>query len=250
MMKRYLYRVLFLLLIIVPLPGVSYEQTEEYAQKQAILNERAARFKAETGFEGDITYNYQYMKFSQLYGTFNDIHLTDPHDTISAGCAFDKVLLRITPFISAREGQLIPSIIERSQYIVSKKWVQKINGYSVHPGGIISISFNIDTQEFIINDATVDIPNTPIPINISKEDAKQIMINEYRKSDDFNYRITGSSREPSIGYLNLSSDGAPSLYRLYWSMGIYLDWYCIDVETLQVYHRKALVECNSYSVKD
>jgi hypothetical protein len=133
--------------------------------------------------------------------------------------------------------------------MVTKIWKQVVNGYSVHPGGIISVSYNIDTQEFIINDATVDIPNTPIPINISKEDAKQIMINEYRKSDDFNYRITGSSREPSIGYLNLSSDGTRSPYRLYWSMGIFLDWYCVDVETLQVYHRKALVERSSYSVK-
>jgi hypothetical protein len=123
--------------------------------------------------------------------------------------------------------------------MVTKIWKQVVNGYSVHPGGIISISYSIDTQEFIISDSSVDIPNAPIPINISKEDAKQIMINEYKKSEFYDGRITGSSQEPSIGYLSLSSDGIPSPYRLYWSMGIYLDWYCIDVETLQVHHRKA-----------
>ena len=248
-MKKYLYCIFFLLLMVVPLMGIPYEQTEEYSQKQAILSERAVRFKAETGFEGDITYNHQYMKFSQLYGTFNDIHLTAPNDTISAECAFDKVLLRITPFISASEGQLIPSIIERSQYMVSKKWEQKINGYSVHPGGIISISFNIDTQEFIINDSTVDIPNTPIPINISKEDAKQIMINEYKKSEYYNGRVRGSSQEPSIAYNRISTSKDPLQYRLYWSMMFFQVSFSIDVETLEIHQHMNIMMYNIFAVR-
>jgi len=64
--------------MVVTLIGLPYEQTEEYIQKQAILNERAARFKAETGFEGDITYNYQYIKFSHIIGNFRDIVITAP----------------------------------------------------------------------------------------------------------------------------------------------------------------------------
>jgi hypothetical protein len=249
MKAKLLITILLLLLRTAIFASEDHFDAEEYERKTQELNQLAERFKAETGFEGDITFNHQYMKFSQLYGTFNDIHLTAPCDTVLAGQALDQIMLRFTPFTFAREGQLVLSRHEHSRYMVTKIWKQVVNGYSVHPGGIISVSYNIDTQEFIINDATVDIPNTPIPINISKEDAKQIMINEYRKSDDFNYRITGSSREPSIGYLNLSSDGTRSPYRLYWSMGIFLDWYCVDVETLQVYHRKALVERSSYSVK-
>jgi len=141
----------------------------------------------------------------------------------------------MTPFISAREDQLIPSIIERSQYMVSKKWEQRINGYSVHPGGIISISFSIDTQEFVINDATVDIPNTPIPINISKEDAKQRIISEYNKSEYYNGRIRGLSQEPSIAYNRISTSKDPLQYRLYWSMMFFQVSFSIDVETLDIY---------------
>jgi len=56
----------------------------EHARKTQELNQLADRFRAETGFEGDITFNHQDMKFSQLYGTFKDIHFTAHHDTMSA----------------------------------------------------------------------------------------------------------------------------------------------------------------------
>jgi len=96
--------------------GVPYEQTEEYNQKQAILNERAARFKAETGFEGDITYNYQYMKFSHIIGNFRDIVITAPQDTVYMKQVFDRVLAKVRPYISAQEGQLFRGKISSNTY--------------------------------------------------------------------------------------------------------------------------------------
>ena len=36
MMKSYMFCVFLILLMVVPLMGISYEQTEEYTQKQAI----------------------------------------------------------------------------------------------------------------------------------------------------------------------------------------------------------------------
>lgn len=234
-MKKNMLCLFFLVLIVINLTGTPYEQTEEYRQKKEILDARAAKFKAETGFVGDIAYSYQYMRFSQLYGTFNDINLADPHDTIIAEHVFDQLMHKITPFILAREGQLIPSVIEDSRYTVSKKWVQKINGYSVHPGGIIRIAYNIDTQEFIIGDATVDIPDKPVSINISKEDAKQLMINEYKKSVYYNNREWGISKEPSIAYIRISTSKDPLQYRLYWSMNFFQVSFSIDVETLDIH---------------
>ncbi|HOH98713.1 MAG TPA: T9SS type A sorting domain-containing protein [Candidatus Cloacimonadota bacterium] len=221
----------------------------EYARKTQELNDRADRFKAETGFEGDITYNHQYMNFSQLYGTFNDIHLTAPCDTVLAGQALDQIMLRFTPFTLARESQLVLSRHEHSRYMVTKIWKQVVNGYSVHPGGIISVSYNIDTQEFIINDATVDIPNTPIPINISKEDAKQIMINEYKKSEYYNGRVRGSSQEPSIAYNRISTSKDPLQYRLYWSMMFFQVSFSIDVETLEIHQHMNIMMYNMLAVK-
>ncbi|MFA7543931.1 MAG: hypothetical protein WCY84_06100, partial [Candidatus Cloacimonadaceae bacterium] len=163
------------------------------------------------------------------------------HDLKTAERVLDQILQRITPFISAREGQLIPSVIEDSRYTVSKKWVQKINGYSVHPGGIIRIAYNIDTQEFIISDGTVDIPDTPVPMNISKEDAKQIMIAEYKKSEYYNNREWGISKEPSIAYINVSTSREPLQYRLCWSMHFFQVSFSIDVETLEIHQRMSIM---------
>ena len=122
MMKKYLFCLFCLLLIVVTLIGLPYEQTEEYIQKQAILNERAARFKAETGFEGDITYNYQYMKFSHIIGNFRDIVITAPQDTVYMKQVFDRVLAKVKPYISAQEGQLfkgktLSNIIDRKSVV-------------------------------------------------------------------------------------------------------------------------------------
>lgn len=61
MQSRYLSCLFLVLLMVVPLSGIPYEQTEEYAQKQAILNERAARFKAETGFNGSLRSGHSSM---------------------------------------------------------------------------------------------------------------------------------------------------------------------------------------------
>lgn len=100
MMKRYLFCAFLLLLMVVPLMGLHYEQTEEYTQKQAILNERAARFKAETGFVGDIGYSYQTMGFSNYRSNFRDIPITAPHDIL---------MLTICRYRVTFIGQTIPA---------------------------------------------------------------------------------------------------------------------------------------------
>jgi len=225
------------LCVVTTLMAVPYEQTEEYRQKQAILNERAARFKAETGFEGDIGYNYQSKNLSSYRGNFRDIDVSAPQDTVAMGLVLVQVFEKMKPYLLAREGQLF----EGSQEWKSKMWVQKINGYSVYPGGYLSIRYNDETNDFIINDATVDIPNTLIPIKVSKEYAMQIMIDEYKKSDFYKGQVRSVSREPSLEYLRLSKSQHPSEYRLYWSMMFFDISFSVDVQTLEV-HRQLNVK--------
>ncbi|MCB5272419.1 MAG: hypothetical protein LHW56_11360 [Candidatus Cloacimonetes bacterium] len=239
--KRVFVALLLLAIYTAIYAGEDITDPEVYWRKTQEMNQRAERFKAETGFEGYLGHNLQYMKFTQTSGNFSGIQLTAPQDTTMARLAFDQVLLRMFPFISAREGQLFPLKIESSQYSVAKKWEQRVNGYSVYPGGFIRIAYIIETQRFNINDSTVDIPNTPIPIKISKEDAKQIMINEYKKSDDYYFRVAGGLGEPRIGYNRVSTGDDPVPYRLYWSMGFFKDYYMIDVETLELIHGKAIL---------
>ncbi|MDD2227796.1 MAG: hypothetical protein PHY48_00105 [Candidatus Cloacimonetes bacterium] len=240
-----------LLLVVVAILYCSDDPNEnaEYQRKTRELKALSERFKAETGFEGDISYNLQKAKFSILHGTFYNIQLKDPQNEELAERALDQVMLTMSPFTSAREGQLFPLNIESNQSAVSKKWEQRVNGYGVYPGGYIRIAYNISTNEFVISDATADIPNTPIPINISKDDAKEIMINEYKKSEFYNGRIRGSSQEPSIGYHRISTVGDPTPYRLFWSMMFFQVSYSIDAETLEIYQYENTMKYYNYSVK-
>ena len=185
MMKKYLFCLFCLLLIVVTLIGLPYEQTEEYIQKQAILNERAARFKAETGFEGDITYNYQYMKFSHIIGNFRDIVITAPQDTVYMKQVFDRVLAKVKPYISAQEGQLYKDKIVHNNLGSSIIYRQMVNGYRVEGGGSLRIHFNFAISKFSITDATADISSEIVQVNITEDQAINAVLQRYDTNEDF-----------------------------------------------------------------
>jgi len=184
-MKRYLFCVFLLLLMVVPLMGIPYEQTEEYIQKQAILNERAARFKAETGFVGDIGYSYQTMGFSNYRGNFRDIPITAPQDTVVMKQVFVQVLSRVKPYIRAREGQLVR---EEIGVRFNGTWVtyrQRVNGYGIEGAGVLRIDYNIPTSEIIVTDNTVDIGSEIVQVNITEDQAINAVLQRYDTNKDF-----------------------------------------------------------------
>ncbi|MDD2332516.1 MAG: hypothetical protein PHI68_07690, partial [Candidatus Cloacimonetes bacterium] len=241
---------LLLLLVFTAILAIEdYSVAEEHKRKTQELNQLADRFRAETGFEGSISYNYQYMRISQIRGIFCGIQMKDNWDTGLAEYELNQVLQRISPFTLSREGQLIPMEMEITQTGLSQMWVQKVNGYSIHPGGYIQMTYHSPTDKFMITDATVDISNEPVPINISKEEAKQIIINEYKKSAYYNGRVRGSSQEPSIAYNRISTSKDPLQYRLYWSMMFHQVSFSIDVKTLEIHQHMNIMMYNIFAVR-
>jgi hypothetical protein len=71
-MKKYVCLAFLSLLMVLPMLGAPCEQTDEAAAKQAILSEKAERFKAEAGFRGEIKYNTEKMNLGFFEGKFND----------------------------------------------------------------------------------------------------------------------------------------------------------------------------------
>lgn len=194
--------------MIVPLLGIPFEQTEEYTQKQAILNERAARFKAETGFEGDIGYNYQYMTFSIIFGNFRDIVITAPQDTVYMSQVFDRVFDKVKPYISAQEGQLFKGKTSSNTYITRVRYQQIVNGYRIEGGfGFLKMSYNPTICKLSIVDDTADISSEIIPINITMEQAIELAQNEVLNGADakpYNPRIAytlGDNKNDNQFYL-------------------------------------------------
>ena len=206
-MKRYLFCVFLLLLMVVPLMGIPYEQTVEYNQKQAILNERAVRFKAETGFEGDITFNHQYMTFSNIIGNFKDIVVTSPQDTVFMRNVFDQVVSKVMPYISAKEGQLSCSKVRSNINGSGIIYWQNVNGYSIEGGGgSLRIHYSLATHQLSVNNGTVDISSDPISINLSLEQA--ISLVQEKVFDGAELKPTN----PRIAYVPIDNENGQAYY--------------------------------------
>jgi len=206
-MKSYMFCVFLILLMVVPLMGISYEQTEEYTQKQAILNERAVRFKAETGFEGYIGYNLQSMQFSQISGNFVDIEVTAPQDTEFMRSVFDQVVSKVMPYISARDGQLKSGKVVSNELGSRTIYWQKVNGYSIEGGGgTLRISYNLATQKLNVNNGTVDISSDPVSINLSLEQA--ISLVQEKVFDGAEVKPTN----PRIAYVPIDNENGQAYY--------------------------------------
>jgi len=207
MMKKYWFCLFYLLLMVVPLLGIPFEQTEEYNQKQAILNERAARFKAETGFVGDISYNLQGMQFSTISGSFKEIEVTAPQDTVFMRSVFDHVVSKVMPYISAREGQLSCSKVRSNINGSGVIYWQNVNGYSIEGGGgSLRIHYSLATYQLSVNNGTVDISSDPVSINLTLEQA--ISLVQEKVFDGAEVKPTN----PRIAYVPIDNENGQAYY--------------------------------------
>jgi len=196
-----------MLLMVFPLMGIPYEQTEEYAQKQAVLDERAARFKAETGFVGDISYNLQSMQFTTISGSFKDIEVTAPQDTVFMRSVFDQVVSKVMPYISAREGQLKSGKVVSNVLGTRVIYWQKVNGFSIEGGGgSLRIHYSLATRQLSVNNGTVDISSDPISINLSLEQAIRLV--QEKVFDGAEVKPTN----PRIAYVPIDNENGQAYY--------------------------------------
>ncbi len=173
-MSRYVYSTILVLLIAIPLLGIPYEQTEEYAQKQAFLNERAARFKAETGFEGSIAYNYQTMTFSSMIGNFKGIEIATPQDTTAMQLIFTQLVSIISPYLAASKEDLQYELLLFNERRSTARYRQIINGYEINGSGWLSISYMIELNKILVTDSTVPIRTDSISPSVKRERALKI----------------------------------------------------------------------------
>lgn len=173
-MKRYFSFLFCVLLSVVPLMGIPYEQTAEYAQKQAILNERAAKFKAETGFKGSISFDHRFMQFSHLSGTFNGMEVTTPQDTTSMLQIFTQIISTISPYIAASETDLHLEYISLNERRSAVRYRQIVNGYRFDGCGWLSVSYLIGQNKISVTNCTVPIREDFVAPTVTRERALEI----------------------------------------------------------------------------
>ncbi|HNQ44222.1 MAG TPA: hypothetical protein PKI59_07320, partial [Candidatus Cloacimonadota bacterium] len=140
MKTQALIMLLLLLICTAIFASENPNEAEEYERKTQELNERAARFKAETGFKGDITHNGALSHLGIYRGNFPDIPFAADADSSSFRNACNMILTKILPYTLARRSQLSMSRITNNFGIIHTDYIQMVSGYRVESGGLISIS--------------------------------------------------------------------------------------------------------------
>jgi hypothetical protein len=181
-MKKVIMLILLVLIVVISLNANSNEDMQEYSRKWNIEQERAERFKQETGFEGNIVQQFREnepMKLGQLYGNFSDIVVTAKKDTVIMKQIFEQVKAKIMPYVKAEEGQLFAESVYTNIVTTGITYNQKINGYPIYRAGRLNIRYNFSTSEFVITDNTIEISSEYVPINITEDEAINIVLKHY-----------------------------------------------------------------------
>ncbi len=166
-----------MLLMLICAIVFAFEDSSEAAElwrKTQELNQLADRFRAETGFRGQINYGYERMRLSSFEGKFTDIHVTAETDTSTFRVAFETILDKVLPYTFARREQLTRSRITNNLGRIKTEYIQQINGYRVEGAGRISIVYETGRYGFAIGNGTVELPTVTTTPVISFEDAVRI----------------------------------------------------------------------------
>jgi len=168
------------LAFIIILLGISYgyadgfpSEEDERQAKECQLDQVADRFKAETGFRGEINYDTNRMCLGFLEGKFADIQITANADTASFRVVFEQILDKVLPYTFAKREHLSRSKISKQTGYIRAVYFQQINGYRVEGAGKLTIVYEVGRNGFRISNGSVELPEN-ITINISLEQAVKI----------------------------------------------------------------------------
>ena len=231
------------LAFIILLLGISYgyadglpaEEAERQAKKHQ-MEQIADRFKAETGFRGEIKFNDMTMEVGYYEGKFADIPFSADKDTISFRQACNRILDKILPYSRATRSQLSMNRITGTGEYRSTEYYQLINGYQVEGLGFIAITYDAGKYRFTIGDNSVELPSQNIAPVLNYEDAVRIY-DENVKDDEAIKKIRKSRPFLGLCFANIYNDwegDTRSEYRLCW-VGGFTRYICIDARTGEVY---------------
>ncbi|MDD4308845.1 MAG: hypothetical protein PHO32_00535 [Candidatus Cloacimonetes bacterium] len=195
---------IFLLLMIMAFTAIyaSEDPTEqeEYFRKKQELDLLADQFKAETGFTGEIQYNFEQMCLGVLEGKFSGITITSTADTTAFRTAFNMILDKVLPYSKATKSKLYMSKITSIWGDIDTKYYQIANGYNIEGAGSIKIGYDSGRNRFVVSDSAVDIPQINANDLIPKERAEEIALLD---KNDARYR---KARVKSTFYTNMGSN--------------------------------------------
>ncbi|PKN72677.1 MAG: hypothetical protein CVU50_05930 [Candidatus Cloacimonetes bacterium HGW-Cloacimonetes-3] len=196
--------IIFLLMMLMAFTAIyaSEDPTENevHVRKTRELKNLSERFKAETGFTGEIQYNYEQMCLGVLEGKFSGITITSTADTTAYRTAFNMILDRVLPYSKATKSKLYMSKITSIWGDIDTKYYQIANGYNIEGAGSIKIGYDSGRNRFVVSDSAVEIPQINANELITKDRAEEIALLD---KNDARYR---KAKVKSTFYTNMGSE--------------------------------------------
>jgi hypothetical protein len=239
-MNTKIFIAILLLLMAISTIYASEDPTEqaEYLQKKQQLDLLAERFKAETGFKGDIETNFEHMKLSRFTGNFDDIDMTNVRDSVAFRQVCNTVISKLLPFIGAKSEQLTPGRINVDSHQIDTRYYQIVNGYKEESGGYLNIYYLCEQKRFGILNVTAEISSELLGKVISQEEAFRIARINFEQTEYCNKLTPESRSRTTILYKSRVVNGEAQPYRLCWRVVFPGLVYYIDAITSEFYTEK------------
>jgi hypothetical protein len=212
--------------------SVNLHFNQPYTQQQ--MKQKAAQFKAETGFVGHINIDYDLGVIRSMQGVLPAGAVSD---TSSAIIEANKIIQKLLPYIRIEMGQLKLERVLYSPDYIGVRFKQSIRGIIFEPYAKIEISFRPkELNSFELSNWTIPdlkIENAPF---LSQAEAKGIFDKEISGRKIENYiatmKITNMYVDKQI--LESSDSRSPEFYRVCWDMpyGISKDIYHMYIDAI------------------
>ncbi|MFB3845380.1 MAG: hypothetical protein ACE14O_06510 [Candidatus Cloacimonadaceae bacterium] len=233
----------FIILLLVISYGYADGLPSEEAERQAKerqMEQVAVRFKAETGFRGEINYDFERMKLGSYEGKFVDIPFAADADTTAFRQVSNRILDKILPYSLAKRNQLSMIMIKRQGNYTSTDYFQMVNGHRVEGSGFIVITYDAGRNRFDIGDNTAELPDEPLGEIITEAEAYQLAFDQYKKSELYDQKYPARGKT-SILYKSREEDGVSQPYRLCWKISFPYISYYVDAITKETFSQKHIV---------
>jgi len=205
MKPKKLYAILLLMSLFMVHAFGDVTEADHWEQVRQ-LDQLAERFKAETGFSGEINPNGALTHLAGFRGKFTDIPFSADADTTTFRQACDMIIDKLLPYTLATRSQLSKSRISKSSSRFETEYYQTANGYKVENGGLILIAYDVGRYRFSISNGTVELPDDDVSAIITPEEAEQIALR------DMNVERYSISKAYDLFY---SKEGFDSYYLAY-----------------------------------
>jgi hypothetical protein len=217
------------LAIIILLLAISYgyaDKLENISQPQYTeeqMDAKAAQFKTETGFKGDIIYDLRNGVFGGIEGTMPSIAV---QDTLSARICSETLLNLLNPYLQTSREQLVLKMNYQNEFGCRVVYYQQCDSLLLDPSPIILFDFRTDGSNYFTVGSSL-VPNLNVQTNnlISRSVAEEIINKELSgkivRRYDPHFKITSKWSEATADNKQPENYKPCWIVRYHYNSGVY-----------------------------